>query len=197
MPTRWLFGSAKNVLGQNFSHCRKLLLRARRGLAITGATKHEVKAQMILLKNEEGLCAIIRLLNILNILCQSSEIKTLSSPGFNAFLDEYASERINKAYQYVFKNFHERLDHQELSRNVGMNLSAFCHYFKRVTGRTVTDFIKEVRIGHARKLLMETDYNVAEIAYASGFESLSNFNRQFQFVCGASPKIFRQQHKQG
>ena len=75
-----------------------------------------------------------------------------------------------------------------------MSLSAFCHYFKRVTGRTLSDFIKEVRIGLARKLLMETDRSVAEIAYASGFESLSNFNRQFREVSACSPRTFRQQH---
>jgi len=174
---------------------RKLLLRARRGLVITGATKSEVKAQMLRLKGESGLGAVIGLLNILKILSESDEKQPLSSPGFTAFVDEFASERINKAYQYVFKRFAEALDHQEIARTAGMSLSAFCHYFKRVTGRTLSDFIKEVRIGHARKLLMETDATVAETAYASGFESLSNFNRQFLEVSGTSPKVFRQQHK--
>jgi len=54
-----------------------------------------------------------------------------------------------------------------------------------------------MRIGHARKLLLETDATVAETAYASGFESLSNFNRQFQQISGTSPKVFRQQNKKG
>ena len=176
---------------------RKLLLRARRGLFITGATRNKVKAQMLRLKGETGLGAVISLLTILKTLCESDEKQPLSSPGFNAFVDEFASERINKAYQYVFKHFAEALDHQEIARTVGMSLSAFCHYFKRVTGRTLSDFIKEVRIGHARKLLLETDATVAETAYASGFESLSNFNRQFQQISGTSPKVFRQQNKKG
>ena len=172
---------------------RKLLLRARRGLAITGTTNREVKAQMFQLRKEKGLGAIIGLLNILKTICRSDEQQPLSSPGFNAYVDEFASERINKAYQHVFNHFTKAFDHQEIARSLGMSPSAFCHYFKRVTGRTLTDFIKEVRIGHARKLLMETDATVAEIAYSSGFESLSNFNRQFLEVSGCNPKTFRQQ----
>ena len=176
---------------------RKLLLRARRGLAIAGGTRHKVTGEMLRLKNERGLGSVIGLLNILKAICASDALQPLSSPGFTAFVDEHAGERINKAYQYVFNHYTGVLNHQELARSVGMSLSAFCHYFKRVTGRTLTDFVKEVRTGHARKLLMKTDATVAEIAYASGFESLSNFNRQFQESSGTSPKIFRLQHRHG
>jgi AraC-like DNA-binding protein len=76
-----------------------------------------------------------------------------------------------------------------------MSLSAFCHYFKRVTGRTLTEFITEVRIGHARRLLIETNDSIAQIAFASGFESLSNFYRCFQELTGVSPKTFRRQYQ--
>jgi AraC-like DNA-binding protein/quercetin dioxygenase-like cupin family protein len=174
---------------------RKLLLRARRGLLITGATSREVKTKMLQLKNEKSLGSVVGLLNILHTLCQSDEHQTLSSHGFTALVDEFAGERINKAYQYVFQHFTGAFDHQEIARMVGMSLSAFCHYFKRVTGRPLSDFIKEVRIGHARKLLMETDATVAEIAYASGFDSLSNFNRQFRQLSKISPKGFRKEQQ--
>jgi AraC-like DNA-binding protein/quercetin dioxygenase-like cupin family protein len=176
---------------------RKLLLCARRGLAVTGSTSRKVKSQMLRLKNEKGLGTVIGMLNILKTLCQSDEKQPLSSPGFHPFVDEFASERINKVYQYIFNHFTEAMDHEEIARTVGMSLSALCHYFKRVTGRTLSDFIKEVRIGHVQKLLMETDATVAEISYASGFESLSNFNRQFQEISGCNPKKFRQQRKPG
>jgi AraC-like DNA-binding protein len=177
------------------SDVRKLLLRARRGLAITGATRVEVTRQMLELQSAKGLASVIGLLNILKTLCHPDDAQPLSSPGFNAFVDEYSSERINKAYQYVFKHYTGPMDHQQIARTAGMSHSAFCHYFKRVTGRTLTDFIKEMRIGHARKLLIETNHSVAEIAYASGFETLSNFNRQFQQLCATSPKKFRLQHR--
>lgn len=179
------------------SDVRRLLLRARRGLVFTGPLSRDVKAKMLQLRSEKGLGAIIGLLDILNTLCEAEDAQTLSSPGFTALVDEYASERITKAYQYVFEHFTEAFDYQEVARTVGMSISAFSHYFKRVTGHTLSDFVKEVRIGHARKLLMETDATVAEIAGASGYASLSNFNRQFREVAGVSPKEFRKEHERG
>jgi len=73
-----------------------------------------------------------------------------------------------------------------------MSLSAFGHYFKRVTGRTLTDFINDVRVGYASKLLIATDQPVSEIAYSSGFESLSIFNRRVRQLTGVNPKEYRQ-----
>lgn len=173
---------------------RKLLLRARRGIQFAGTTRDRIVALMGQMYQQKGIDRVIGLLKVFKILCQSSECRTLSSPGFEAFLDEFANERINKAYQYVFEHFGERLDHEAIARRAGMSLSAFCHYFKRVTGRTLSDFIKEVRIGHVRKLLIDTDEGIAQIAYASGFESLSNFNRRFHELTGLSPKEYRRQH---
>jgi AraC-like DNA-binding protein len=173
---------------------RKLLLRARRGLQFSGATRDQVLALISEMSHEEGIDRVISFLKVLRLLCQSDGCRTLSSPGFAAFLDEFANERINKAYQYVFEHFGAQLDHEEIARRAGMSSSAFSHYFKRVTGRTLSDFIKEVRIGHARKLLIDTDDGIAQVAYASGFESLSNFNRRFHELTGQSPKEYRRQH---
>ena len=137
----------------------------------------------------------IHTLMIFKLLAQAEEPRCLSSAGFVPCLDEQAGERINRAYQYIFKHFAGRLNHQDIAQVTGMSLSAFCHYFKRVTGRTLTDFVTEVRVGHARRLLIETNDGIAQVAYASGFESLSNFNRCFHDLTGVSPKEFRRQYR--
>jgi AraC-like DNA-binding protein len=173
---------------------RRLLLRARRGIHFSGAARDQAAGLMREMDRQVGIDRVIGLLQVFKCLCESSACRMLSSPGFTAYLDEFASARINKAYQYVFQNFAERLDHEEIARRAGMSSSAFCHYFKRVTGRTLSDFINEVRIGNARKLLMDTDDGIAQIAYGSGFESLSNFNRRFRELTRLSPKDFRRQH---
>jgi AraC-like DNA-binding protein len=121
----------------------------------------------------------------------------LSSRGFVPSLDDRAAGRVNQVYQWVFAHFAEPLDHDVIARRVGMSQSALCHYLKRVTGRTLTDLISEIRIGHARRLLIETEQTVAEIAYASGFASLSNFNRHFHDLTGVSPRRFRQRYTTG
>jgi AraC-like DNA-binding protein len=72
--------------------------------------------------------------------------------------------------------------------------AAFCRYFKARTNRTLIDFVKEVRIGHAAKLLLEKKHNVTEACYMSGYNNLSNFNKHFKEVKGLSPRDFMRQY---
>jgi AraC-like DNA-binding protein/quercetin dioxygenase-like cupin family protein len=185
----------KDFLGlPEMTGIRKLLLRARRGLHFTGKTRDEVAVIMSRLPGLKSFDQLLDLLHIFKLLNESGEDRVLSSPGFSPLLDEFASERINRAYQFIFENFAAPIQHGQIARGSGMSLSAFGHYFKRATGRTLTDFINEVRVGHASRLLIETDQSVSEIAYASGFESLSHFNRRFRKLNGLNPKEYRCGH---
>lgn len=176
---------------------RNLLLRGRRGLQFTGKTRDAVAELMTGISSGKGFDRVLSLLHIFKLLTESDEARILSSPGFLPVLDAFAGERINRAYRFIFENFAVPIRHEDIARDAAMSLSAFCHYFKRVTGRTLTDFINEVRIGHASRLLIETDHPVSKIAYASGFESLSNFNLRFRKLTGASPKEYRHEHHTG
>lgn len=174
---------------------QRLLRAAHRGLLFTGRTRDAVATTMLDMRRHSGLDTLLDLLLIFKLLSQAQEPRPLSSAGFVPCTDERAGERINRAFHYVFRNFTHPLDRKQIAREAGMSLSAFCHYFKRVTGRTLTDFITEVRIGHARRLLIETEDPVAQIAFASGFETVSNFNRCFQGLTGVNPKRYRQEHR--
>ena len=173
----------------------RLLQAAGRGLQFTGRTRNAVATVMMEMRRHSGLEQLIDFLTIFKLLAQAEAPRALSSAGFVPCQDESAGERINRTYDYVLKNFAHRLSHEEIAQRASMSLSAFCHYFKRVTGRTLTDFITEVRIGHVRRLLIETNDGVAQIAFASGFESLSNFNRCFRELSGVSPTDFRRQYR--
>jgi len=173
---------------------RNLLLRARRGLQFSGKTRDTVAELMRGMPSCKGLSRVLTLLQIFKLLVESDEARILSSSGFLPVLDAFAGERINRAYRFIFEHFAEPIRHEDIARDAAMSLSAFCHYFKRVTGRTLTDFINEVRIGHASRLLIETDQPVSKIAFDSGFESLSNFNQRFRKLTGTSPKEYRKWH---
>jgi AraC-like DNA-binding protein/quercetin dioxygenase-like cupin family protein len=170
---------------------QRLLKASVRGLQFTGKTRDAVAALMLEMRKRGGFDRLMDFLGILRLLTQAEESLALSSAGFVPSLDERAGERINRAYQHVFTNFAEPLDYEVIARDCGMSLSAFCHYFKRVTGRPLSSFVTEVRVGHSRRLLIETGSTIAEVAYASGFESLSNFNRQFRELTGMSPREYR------
>jgi AraC-like DNA-binding protein len=176
---------------------RKLLHTAKRGLQFTGRTRDAVAAIMLEMRKHGEMAQLIDLLSILQLLTQAEAPTPLSSAGFTPLLDELASQRIKLAYQYVFKYFGEPLDYEEIAKKAGMSQSAFCRYFKRVTGRTLSDFVREVRLGHARRLLIETSEGIAQVAFASGFNNISNFNHQFYTVFGSSPSEYRRQHQRG
>jgi len=174
---------------------RELLQRARRGLQFTGKTCEAVYAIMTRMRRHRGLAQVVDLLQIFRLLVEAEGSKPLSSAGFVPFFDQRAGERVGRVCQYVLQNLSERLDFAEIARECCMSQSAFCHYFKRVTGRTLSEFINELRIGHARRLLIETSGGIAQIAYSSGFGCLSNFNRRFRELSGLSPSQYRRKYQ--
>jgi AraC-like DNA-binding protein len=174
---------------------RLMIQAAGRGLQFCGRTRDAVAAVMLEMRKHSELEQLIDLLTIFKLLAQAGHSRTLSSPAFIPSLDDRAGDRINRVYQHVFKHFSEPLSYKDIAKEAGMTLSAFCHYFKRVTGRPLSEFVLEVRMGHARKLLIETTEGIAQVAYASGFQSLSTFNRRFLELSGINPTQFRRHHQ--
>ncbi|HEX9957475.1 MAG TPA: AraC family transcriptional regulator, partial [Fibrella sp.] len=87
-------------------------------------------------------------------------------------------------------HFHESIKLDTVADLAGLTPSAFCRYFKVRTNKTFVDFVTEVRIGHACKLLINSDLSISQIGYESGFRTMSNFNRQFRDVTGQTPSQY-------
>jgi transcriptional regulator GlxA family with amidase domain len=73
-----------------------------------------------------------------------------------------------------------------------MDQASVCRFFKRATGRTMTTYVNELRVGSAAQLLMETDSSILEIGFRVGFGNYSNFSRQFKKIKGYGPRNLRQ-----
>lgn len=78
---------------------------------------------------------------------------------------------------------------------VGMTSTSFSRFFKLRTGKTLSDYVIDIRIGFASRLLVDTTMSVAEICYECGFNNLSNFNRIFKKKKDCSPKEFREYYR--
>jgi len=191
---------SKDFLGDCFfkltgaEHIDNLINNSSRGACLkSSSTKALITKKILNILKVETFEKTLLLLEILNIFAKS-EICYLSSLGFRPYLNETDYTRMNKVYNYVYSNISNSFDVSEIADLLNMSVSAFSHYFKKRTQKTFTQFINETRIGNAKRLLMETDKSIAEIAYESGYNSLSNFNKQFCALVKYSPKNFRKNY---
>ena len=171
-----------------------LLKKAERGLRIKGEAQRILNEKMELMLQSKEVQRIEYLLSILHLIASSDECNPLSSLGFTLPTDETNSERINRIYAYTFDNFHSEITIKEVAAYAFISANYFCRYFKSQINKTYWQFLLEVRIGNACKLLVENEMNVSEICYSCGFNNLSNFNRQFKAVTNKTPLQYQKEY---
>ncbi|WP_316819979.1 AraC family transcriptional regulator [Pedobacter gandavensis] len=188
-------------LKEEFVHSKEipqlhdLLLDINRGIKVYGDTHKQVVLLLNQLIASKGLGRIIHLLSILNLLSESKEYICLSSLGYTNPHNQKDVQRISKIYNYIMANFTEDISLETAATLASMTTSAFCKYFKARTQKTFTHFVNEIRIGHACKLLFDDHLSMTEICYQSGFNNLTNFNRNFKLYTRLSPSEFKKNLK--
>lgn len=170
-----------------FFTIKKLLIDAKRGISITGKTRQALIPLMHEMLEAKNGRRVILLLEMLQVIAQSKDFKLLSSLGFSKSYDHANTDRINDIYNYTFNNFQKEISIREIAAAVNISHNSFCRYFKTRTMKTYWQFLLEVRIGYACKLLIDDKMSVARICYDCGFNNLSNFNRHFKSMVGMTP----------
>ena len=131
-------------------------------------------------------------LKMLSILSKDTEARTLSSSSFaEVEHTDTDSRRIRKVREYLDKHYAEDIRLDDAAAQVGMSASAFSRFFKQHTDRNFVDYLIDIRLGHAARMLVDTTTGISEICYACGFNNLSNFNRCFKSRRGYTPRDFR------
>ncbi|MBX2874027.1 MAG: AraC family transcriptional regulator [Saprospiraceae bacterium] len=173
---------------------RELFRKGQRGLSIYGETHQRISQMVKTIYHTRGFTRIVMLLDVLNILSLSDEYESLASAGFHAVNNKLDSERMTKIYDYVMTNFDRPIHLSEVAALVHLNKTSFCRYFKSRTSKSFSQFVNEIRIGQACKILMNTDYTVSQVASMAGYNNISHFNRKFREFMGMSALAFRRQH---
>lgn len=183
-------------LKEEMEAVRYLFEKTKRGLEINGETKERVSLMMQDLLDLNGFKSIIHLLEILNVLATSSDIHTITNSAYVPSANKASTDRMNNVYEYLMKNFNRKVGLEEISELVNMTPTSFSRYFKTRVNKSFSDFLKEIRITHACKLLQEENLNINQIAYECGFNTLSNFNKQFKEITDQSPLLYKREfHK--
>lgn len=187
----------ENFIGENLMQkeeaikLRQLFKKSLRGMDITGKTAQSVQKMLVKLLKLNGFDRVLQLMKILNCMAQSEETELLASDGYTNTQKEGDTERMNRVYAHVMQRFTEKIRISEVAALAHMTPTSFSRYFKIHANKTFSEFISEIRIGHACKLLIDKKTNVSSACYESGFQTLSNFNRQFKKITKRTPLEYK------
>ena len=178
-----------------FHSLRKMLNEARKGLSFPMDAIMRVYQQLDTLSSvKDGFYAVMHFLTILYELSRCEGARTLATSSYAKVEVESDSRRVLKVKNYIAKNYMDEIRLNTLADIAGMSPSAFSRFFKLHTGRNLSDYIIEMRLGYASRMLVDTARSIAEISFQSGFNNLSNFNRIFKKKKGCSPSEFRENY---
>ena len=186
-----LFGDT--LLGKSqMRSIQQLLDNAKNGVAfgISAIMKIYNRLEEIT-KTQPGFYRVIKLLELLYELSMDEDYRKLASSSFANVGVSTESRRVRKVEEYIDLNYKQEVRLQTLAQLAGMTASAFSRFFKLRTGKTVQEYIIDVRIGHAARQLVDSTKSIAEICVDCGFNNISNFNRIFKKKKGCSPTVFR------
>jgi AraC-like DNA-binding protein len=156
----------------------QLLQTSKQGVSFGGKTSTSLQELIKQLPAKEGIEKVTDLLQILNALSTSS-ITPLASSIYQPLKGSENEKRINLVCTYIQQHATEVITIHKAAALIHLSPSAFCKFFKRITGTTFSDYVNEIRIANVCNDLLATDKQVAEIAYGNGFETLTYFNRIF------------------
>jgi AraC-like DNA-binding protein len=180
-------------LKESFSSIKNLLKGSQRGINFSGDTFKTIAEKMKKLTSTNKFESALEFLTILNILSLSKHKKYLASEGFTSIKEDVKGDRVNKMYSYILTHFNDsNLRIAELAQESNMSTSAFGHFFKKCTNKNFTQFVVDMRLSYASKLLLNSSHSISEIAYKSGFNNIANFNRLFKKNKFITPKQYRQ-----
>lgn len=170
---------------------QELIKRGTRGLKFYGKTQSLVAEILMNISEGDGLKKILDFLHALEILSNSKEYEYLASVSYENLHDEKDTIRMLSVYKFMMQNFHNKISLEQVAQVACMSPTAFCRFFKSRTQKSFIEFLNELRIGHACKLLQENDYSIADACYESGYNNLSNFNKFFRIITRKTPTEYR------
>ena len=177
---------------KQFTSIKHLLELARKGVSFSLPTILKCRPLLNSISVEtKGFYAMTTFLDLLFELSNDEGMRTLASRSFAQVEQETRSRRIRTVCAYIDKNYATPLRLKDMAELTNMSEAALSRFFKQQTGKNITEYIIDIRVGHAAKELIETEKTVAEICYSSGFNNISNFDRLFKRLKGCSPKEFR------
>lgn len=172
---------------------KSLLEKGRSGLLIEGKGGRAAATMMAEMINADGYEKLLLLIKILNTIALSDSQINLSSVGFNHNFADSEKDRITDIHEFTLNNFNKKIYIHEVAEVARMSPNSFCRYFKSRMQKTYSQFLIEIKVGQACKLLIENRLNLKQICYESGFNNPVTFHRYFKKFTGKSPLNYQKE----
>lgn len=171
-----------------FAKIKNLLEDAKYGIYFEKKANMQIRKKISEALHLEGLDLLLETLRILSLMSHSREKRLLSDEMEEHMTDtDINDSRIIKVKAYLHREYTRDIALKTVADIAGMNISAFCRYFLEKTSKTCFQYINELRVTYACKLLLEKRLTITQICYEAGYNNISNFNRQFKKITGFTP----------
>lgn len=172
----------------------RLFERAKKGLIFSGRAREQVASLMLSAVNAANIDRLIILLSIFKVLTETEEYSTIASA--HAFYKSNESEtiRLNTIYSYTLSHYSKPITLKKMAELSNLSVTSFCRYFKLLTCKTYYDFLVEIRVSMACRLLVEDSVPISMVCFACGFNNISNFYRHFKKITGMTPFSYKRKY---
>jgi AraC-like DNA-binding protein/quercetin dioxygenase-like cupin family protein len=190
----------ENFLGEQFLHLpeckpiKQILETAKRGIVVL--KEHALGLGRLIdhIHDVQGISRITNLIECLSAIAGHPDLVKLSSLGFRYHEHDQESQRLNLVYNYTLKNFRNKIELKQIALISGLIPSSFCRYFRSKTGKTYNQFLIDIRVGYACKLLLDNTQSIKQICFESGFNNFSCFHKYFKSITGFTPQVYQERY---
>ena len=170
---------------------RDLLKSAKKGIVLSGKTRAAVAGYMERLLLAQGFKRVLLLLEMLECMAVKEELAFINSVELLQHESRQEKDRLCDVYKFVNENFRGDIQLKDVARLTNLTPQSFCRLFKKRNNLHFVEYLNQVRINNACRMLLDTDWTISEIAYNCGYKTISNFNKLFKETTGYAPKSYR------
>lgn len=179
-----------------FAQVKKLFLLGEQGFSVRAGKDHqEISALIKQTVTSSGIDRLVSFIRTLEAFANAKDYDLLSSPGYITTFNLADAERINIVMNYVMEQYTEEINIKKVASLINLTEASFCRYFKYKTHKTFSQFLNEVRILNACKLLVNSNMTITQICYKTGYNNISHFNRQFKSITGLTANQYKKKYK--
>ena len=174
-----------------FTQIRKLFSLGQQGFLVREGEEHKKISSLVKqVVTSSGIDRLILFLKTLDAFANTKEYDLLSMIGYENSVNLADAERINTVMNFVMANYSEEIKISTIAKLINLTEASFCRYFKSKTHKTFSQFLNEVRILNACKLLVDSNMTITQICYSAGYNNISHFNRQFKLIMRMTAKEY-------